>query len=105
MTSKPVKATSMKNENGRTTASRLAVTERDAQHAEGHQQDVAGEHVGEETDGEREGPHEEGRDELDRRHQDVAAPSGTPGREQRVLEVLQRALVLDADADEARPRR
>src|SRR4051794_18495297 len=35
------------------------------QHREGHQQDVAGEHVGEEPDCQREGPHEEGRDELD----------------------------------------
>ena len=86
MTSKPVRATSMTNENGRRQdQQRLGREQGDAQHAEGHQQDVAGEHVGEETDGQREGPHDEGRDELDRRDQDVAGRSGTPGGKTELL--------------------
>jgi len=63
---------------------------------------VTGEHVGEESNGEREGPDEERRDELDRRHEDVQR-LGHARREQRALPVAEEALVLEAGADEHHP--
>ncbi len=74
----------------------------DAQHAEGHEQDVTGEHVGEETDGQAERAEEEGREELDRGDQDVEG-LGHAGREQRRLHEAAEALGLDADGDEGDP--
>ena len=63
---------------------------------------MAGEHVGEEPDGQRERPHEELRDELDRRHEDVERLRHAR-REERVLEVAASALLRDADDVEDEP--
>ena len=62
---------------------------------QGGEQDVAGDHVGEESDGQRERPHEERLHELDRRHEDVAGPSARPAGTG-AREVLE-ALVLEPD--------
>ena len=45
---------------------------------EDRQQHVAGGHVGEESDGQRERPHQELREELDRRPPGAAAPWARP---------------------------
>ena len=92
-----MRATSRANENGKMTIVRLRASSAAVMHGEGDEQQVAGEHVGEEPDRERERPGDEDRDELDRRHQDVDRPSGTPGGKHDVLEVADEALVLDAD--------
>ena len=63
---------------------------------------MAGEHVGEETDGVAEGPHQEGREELDRGHQQVEG-LGHARREEDFLEVAG-AVVAHADRDEHAPR-
>ena len=62
---------------------------------------MTSEHVGKQTNCQRERTHEERRDELDRRHEDVERP-GHPRREERVLEISE-ALVLEANADEDNP--
>ena len=53
-------------------------TERRAQDRERHQDEVPGEHVGEEPDGERERPDEERRDELDGHDEEEERPSARP---------------------------
>ncbi len=63
---------------------------------------MPGEHVGEESHGEREGPDDERGQQLDRRHQQVER-LGHARREERGLEVRQ-AVVLHTHADEHRPR-
>ena len=52
-------ATSSANENGRMTTVTFAPEDRGADHRERHEDEVAGEHVGEESDHQRERPHEE----------------------------------------------
>ena len=81
---------------------RLASTQGGGEHGEADQQQVAGEHVGEEPDRERERPHEDRRDELDRRHQDVER-LGHARREADVLEVADGPWLLDADDVEDDP--
>ena len=71
-------------------AMRSSVAQRGGEHGEGDQQQVAGEHVGEEPDGERQRPRRRSCDELDRRDQDVSA-FGTPGGNSDVLEVAERS--------------
>ena len=61
---------------------------------EGGEQDVARHHVGEESNRQREGPHEQDLHELDRRHEDVERERHA-GREEVAGEVLD-ALVLEA---------
>ena len=67
----------------------------------GHEKDVTGEHVGKQTNCQRERTHEERRDELDRRHKNVERPR-YPRREERVLEISE-ALMLETNADEDNP--
>ena len=97
-TSNKVRNTSMANENGAMTTMGGDGRGR-REHREGHEQEVAGEHVGEEPDGQGEGAHEEDRDELDRGHQQVKR-LGHARREERAPEVAEEPLTLDADDDE-----
>ena len=86
--SKPVIATSSANENGAMTTVILAAQQRRGERRERHEDEVAGEHVGEESDHQRERPDDERRDELDRDDEQQQAPSGTPGGNERVLQVV-----------------
>ena len=79
----------------------LGLEERLRQHGEGHEKDVTGEHVGEQSHRKGERADEEGRDEFDRGDQDVQR-LGYPGWKQRTLEVAE-TLVLEAGSDEHHP--
>ena len=91
--SKPVTPT-FKQRTGRSTMIGAFSSVYAVSSAERGEQDVAGHHVGEESDRQRERPHEEDLDELDRRHEDVERLRHAR-REQVAGEVLE-ALVLEA---------
>src|SRR5262245_54226073 len=76
--------------------------DRRRQDGERDQDQVAGEHVGEEPDGERERPHEEHRDELDE-HQQRQDDLRDVGRDDRALDVVPKALPRDPDDVEHEP--
>ena len=69
-TSKPVRRDEQRERNGSDDDRDARGPQRRAAARERHQDEVAGEHVGEESDGQRERPHEELRDELDRRDEE-----------------------------------
>ena len=77
--SKPVIATSSANENGTMMTVTFAAHSAARQRRERHEDEVAGEHVGEESDHQRERPHDERRDELDRDDEQQHRPSARPG--------------------------
>src|SRR3954451_3252356 len=68
---------------------------------EQHEEEVPDDHVERQTEGERDRPEDEGREELDRRHDEVEVP-GHAGREERVPEELDRVLA-EAGVDEREP--
>ena len=73
-TSKAVRATSRPNENGQMTIRSERLQSDGGDDGEAREQQVAGEHVGEESDGLRERAHDEDLHELDRRDEDVERP-------------------------------
>ena len=62
---------------------------------EQHQQDVAGQHVGHETNHQRERAQDEGRDELDGHQQEVQGQRDA-GNDDAALDVLEEAVLLDS---------
>jgi len=79
----------------------FGLEERFGEKSERHEQNVARKHVGEQSHRQRERTHEEGRDELDRGHEEVQGLRYAR-REQRILQVAQ-SLMLEAGADEDDP--
>ena len=94
-TSNAVRATSSANDAGQMTI-RSDRLQSEAVMIGSSSQQVAGEHVGEESNRLRQGPHDDDLHELDRRHEDVERPRHA-GREHRGLEVAEEALLDDAD--------
>src|SRR5262245_40019016 len=76
--------------------------DRRGQDRKGHEDEVTGEHVGEEPDGERERPHDEHRDELDE-HEQRQDDLRHSRRDDRVLDVAEESLPGDPDDVEHEP--
>ena len=94
-TSKAVRAISRPSEKGQMTMSRERLQSDAVMMAKLVEQQVAGEHVGEESNGLRERAHDQDLHELDRRDEEVEGP-GHARREHRVLEVADGTLLRDA---------